>query len=74
MAILDVLVGRDEECAALDDLVRTVRGGLSRSLVMIGDPELTNYGFSHTLWQLRIPATPGEIPQARLHVGSWPPS
>jgi len=38
MAILDVLVGRDEECAALDDLVRTVRGGLSRSLVMIGEP------------------------------------
>src|SRR5664279_5444018 len=36
--VRDVLVGRDEDCAALDDLARTVRGGLSRSLVIIGEP------------------------------------
>jgi MoxR-like ATPase len=34
----DVLVGRSGDCRALDDLVAAVRGGLSRSLVIVGEP------------------------------------
>ena len=34
----DELVGRSSDCRALDDLVEAVRGGLSRSLVIIGEP------------------------------------
>jgi AAA ATPase domain len=33
----DVLVGRSADCGALDDLVEAVRGGLSRSLVIVGE-------------------------------------
>ena len=34
----DVLVGRSGDCGALDDLVDTIRRGLSRSLVIVGEP------------------------------------
>jgi DNA-binding CsgD family transcriptional regulator len=34
----DVLVGRSGECRALDDLVGAIRQGLSRSLVILGEP------------------------------------
>ena len=34
----DVLVGRSSDCAALDELVQAVRRGLSRSLVIVGEP------------------------------------
>ena len=33
----DGLVGREEECALLDELVSSVRGGESRSLVLRGE-------------------------------------
>jgi len=32
------MVGRSGDCRALDDLVEAVRGGLSRSLVIVGEP------------------------------------
>jgi len=38
VTIPDVLVGRDRDCAALDDLVGAVRRGLSRSMVIVGEP------------------------------------
>jgi DNA-binding CsgD family transcriptional regulator len=38
MSTLDTLRGRDEECAALDRLIDTVRGGESRTLVLRGEP------------------------------------
>ena len=38
LAIPDALVGRNEDCAALDDLSRAVREGLSRSMVILGEP------------------------------------
>ena len=34
----DALVGRSGDCAALDELVQAVRRGLSRSLVIVGEP------------------------------------
>jgi DNA-binding CsgD family transcriptional regulator len=34
----DVLVGRSADCGVLDDLVEAIRGGLSRSLVIAGEP------------------------------------
>jgi hypothetical protein len=34
----DVLVGRSADCRVLDDLVEAIRRGLSRSLVIIGEP------------------------------------
>ena len=34
----DVLVGRSGDCGALDDLVEAIRRGLSRSLVIVGEP------------------------------------
>jgi DNA-binding CsgD family transcriptional regulator/tetratricopeptide (TPR) repeat protein len=34
----DVLVGRSADCRALDDLVEAIRRGLSRSLVIVGEP------------------------------------
>jgi DNA-binding CsgD family transcriptional regulator len=34
----DVLVGRSGDCGALDELVEAVRQGLSRSLVILGEP------------------------------------
>lgn len=37
-AVPDVLVGRSADCGALDDLVDTIRRGLSRSLVIVGEP------------------------------------
>ena len=33
-----LLIGRGDDCAALDDLVHVVRRGLSRSLVILGEP------------------------------------
>src|SRR5437868_6538964 len=36
-AVPDVLVGRDADCGALDNLVEAIRGGLSRSLVIVGE-------------------------------------
>ena len=38
LAIPDVLVGRNVDCLALDDLSRAVREGLSRSMVILGEP------------------------------------
>jgi DNA-binding CsgD family transcriptional regulator len=38
MSTLNTLRGRDEECAALDRLIDTVRGGESRTLVLRGEP------------------------------------
>src|SRR5450631_4415360 len=32
------MVGRSDDCRELDDLVEAVRGGLSRSLVIVGEP------------------------------------
>ena len=37
-AVPDVLVGRSGACGALDELVEAIRHGLSRSLVILGDP------------------------------------
>ncbi|MGO9780920.1 MAG: LuxR C-terminal-related transcriptional regulator [Streptosporangiaceae bacterium] len=37
-AVPDVLVGRSGDCGALDELVEAIRHGLSRSLVILGDP------------------------------------
>jgi DNA-binding CsgD family transcriptional regulator len=37
-AVPHVLVGRSGDCGVLDDLVTAVRGGLSRSLVIVGEP------------------------------------
>jgi DNA-binding CsgD family transcriptional regulator len=37
-AVPDVLVGRTGDCEALDDLVGAIRRGLSRSLVILGEP------------------------------------
>src|ERR1700722_7301766 len=34
----DVLVGRSSDCRALDELVEAIRQGLSRSLVILGEP------------------------------------
>jgi DNA-binding CsgD family transcriptional regulator/tetratricopeptide (TPR) repeat protein len=34
---LDALVGRTDDCAALDDMVEAIRQGLSRSLVIVGE-------------------------------------
>jgi DNA-binding CsgD family transcriptional regulator len=34
----DVLVGRSGDCGALDELVEAIRQGLSRSLVILGEP------------------------------------
>jgi DNA-binding CsgD family transcriptional regulator/tetratricopeptide (TPR) repeat protein len=38
MSTLNTLRGRDEECAALDRLLDSVRGGESRTLVLRGEP------------------------------------
>src|SRR5450631_2650658 len=37
-AVPDVLVGRSGDCGALDELVEAIRHGLSRSLVILGEP------------------------------------
>ena len=37
-AVPDVLVGRSGDCRALDELVEAIRQGLSRSLVILGEP------------------------------------
>jgi hypothetical protein len=37
-AVPDVLVGRNGDCRALDELVEEIRQGLSRSLVILGEP------------------------------------
>ena len=37
-AVPDVLVGRSGDCGALDELVEAIRQGLSRSLVILGEP------------------------------------
>ena len=37
-AVPDVLVGRSGDCEALDELVEGIRQGLSRSLVILGEP------------------------------------
>jgi DNA-binding CsgD family transcriptional regulator len=37
-AVPDVLVGRGGDCGALDELVEAIRQGLSRSLVILGEP------------------------------------
>jgi DNA-binding CsgD family transcriptional regulator/tetratricopeptide (TPR) repeat protein len=37
-AVPDVLVGRSGDCGALDELVEGIRRGLSRSLVILGEP------------------------------------
>ena len=38
MSTLNILRGRDEECAALDRLLDAVRGGESRTLILRGEP------------------------------------
>ena len=37
-AVPDVLVGRSGDCGVLDELVEAIRQGLSRSLVILGEP------------------------------------
>jgi DNA-binding CsgD family transcriptional regulator/tetratricopeptide (TPR) repeat protein len=37
-AVADILVGRSSDCRALDDLAEAIRQGLSRSLVILGEP------------------------------------
>src|ERR1700677_813435 len=37
-AVPDLLVGRNGDCGALDKLVEAIRQGLSRSLLILGDP------------------------------------
>jgi hypothetical protein len=75
-AVPDVLVGRSGACGTLDELVEAIRQGLSRSLVILGEPgigktRLLEYAAQAAAWvrTVRIAGLESELPLgfAALH-------
>ena len=63
----DVLVGRSSDCAVLDDLVEAIGRGLSRTLVIVGEP-----GIGKTCLLRYAARAAGGLRRVAPHAGAVP--